>query len=433
MAITLSLPAVQTKLGQLATQKINNDYKSDITVGRVSISFFGSVNLHDILIRDYRKDTLVSVKNIRTDLLSFKNLYHGQLQFGTIRAANLFLNLKIYKGEKASNLDRFILLFETKEKPEEPPFLLSAKKVYVQNSRFTYTDENAANPVFLKLNKLQSVIQSFNITGPNVAAKINELNFLDHRGLYVQKLAADFSYTKSKLELKKLAVKTRQSHFLGVLTFTYRLEDFADFNNKVQINLQVDSASIASNEIALFYNELGKNQQYEMKGLFKGTLNHLNASSVVLTDNLGSKIKGDVTFLNLISKTGRDVSIYGNFSEISSHYDALVKTLPNILGKQLPQQFQKLGTFSFAGDLGVSPQALSANFSATTSIGNMQADITIDALTDSNRAAYKGNVVLNQFNLGILFGRKDLGAISCNVDIESDENCSIKTSPYLFS
>lgn len=60
MAILLSLPFVQTKLGKIATDNINKEFGTDINIEKIAISPFGTVKLGDILVRDHHKDTLFS-------------------------------------------------------------------------------------------------------------------------------------------------------------------------------------------------------------------------------------------------------------------------------------------------------------------------------------------------------------------------------------
>ena len=71
LAIALSLPVVQTRLGHYVTERINNDYGTDITVGRVALTAFGGVRFREVMIRDHHRDTLIYAKRIHTNILSF--------------------------------------------------------------------------------------------------------------------------------------------------------------------------------------------------------------------------------------------------------------------------------------------------------------------------------------------------------------------------
>nr|MBF6607315.1 hypothetical protein [Flavobacterium sp.] len=82
MAAALSLPAVQTELGDYVADRINRDYGTDIHVDKVAVSAFGGVKLRSVMIRDHHKDTLIFANRVQTNILSFRQLYNGDLLFG---------------------------------------------------------------------------------------------------------------------------------------------------------------------------------------------------------------------------------------------------------------------------------------------------------------------------------------------------------------
>ncbi len=139
LGIALSLPVVQTKIGEYVTEMINKDYGTDIKVEQVAISVFGGVKIKNVMIKDHHKDTLIYADRIQTNILSFKKLYNGDLLFGDIRLNGSTINIKTYKGEKDTNIDKFIALFDS-GKASTKKFLMKAKNVYITNSRLILID-----------------------------------------------------------------------------------------------------------------------------------------------------------------------------------------------------------------------------------------------------------------------------------------------------
>ena len=82
LVITLSIPAVQTRIADYAADRINSDYKTDIRIKSVALTLFGGVKFREVMIRDHHKDTLVFANRIQTNILSFRKLYNGDLLFG---------------------------------------------------------------------------------------------------------------------------------------------------------------------------------------------------------------------------------------------------------------------------------------------------------------------------------------------------------------
>ena len=127
--ITLSLPVVQTKIAHYITDKLNKEYKTNINVEQVEVNIFGGVQLKKVLIKDERKDTLIFAKRIVTTILDTKKLLHGDLLFGNMTADGLILNIKTYKGDDDTNLDKFIAAFDD-GKPASGNFLMTSDKIF---------------------------------------------------------------------------------------------------------------------------------------------------------------------------------------------------------------------------------------------------------------------------------------------------------------
>jgi len=416
LGIALSLPFVQTTIAHYFTQSINKDFGTNIAIDEVSISIFGGVKLKKVLILDHHKDTLIYANRIKTNILDGKKLLDGDLIFGDIGLDELLFNLKTYKNEKETNIDVFINAFGT-GKPTGKHFLLTAKNAKITNSHFILTDENREIPKDVDFTKLNASISDFKLYGPDVNTIINKLSFLDHRGIFVVNLSSKFSYTKKRIQLENLDLVTKESKIKGTVYLNYKIEDFLDFNNKVQFDAQINSSSIASNDIRCFYKELGKNQHFNVKANIKGTLNDLNLSNLKLVDSKKSQIIGFINFKNLFPKKDQKFYMNGKFKKLSSTYDDLVALLPNVLGKKLPSNLKKLGTFAIIGNTKVTESFVEANFAMTTEIGNIQSDFTMKNIDFIDNASYVGNVVLDNFDIGTFLDRKDFGKVSMNIDV----------------
>ncbi len=368
------------------------DYKTNIQIDQVAITVFGGVKLKHVLIKDQHNDTLISVNRISTNILSYKKLTSGDLIFGDVNMDALFLNMKTYKGETDTNLDKFIAAFDD-GKPASGKFLLQAKSVKVAQSRFLFWDENRGVKD-VDFTNLNASVSDFQIHGPNVTTQIERMSFLDHRGLFVKNLVSNFTYTKKHILLNDLDLTTNHSLFKGNVALNYIREDFHDFNNKVHFDILVDQASLSTNDIRCFYDEIGKDQNFTLKAHITGTLNDLVAHKLRLTDNNRSQIIGNVNFKNLFGKNEQHFYMKGDFQKVASDYDHLVKLLPNILGKKLPTSLKKIGSFDWRGQTEITTKTIAADFYMTTALGNIQSNLKMSAIDNIDNATYTGNIIL---------------------------------------
>lgn len=416
LGIALSLPVVQTELGKYATEKINKDFGTKIYVDKVAVSVFGGVKLKGIYVEDHHKDTLFHIKRLQTNILSFKELKASHLFFGEARMDGLNFKLKKYKGETHTNLDLFIAAFDDGT-PGTGKFRLKADNMYVTNSKFQLIDENLKTPKALYFTKINGELEDFFIKGPNVTTQIRKLALHDHRGLIVENLASDFTYTKKNIILRKMELNTAESTLFGDVTLKYNPKDFTDFNNKVVFDVHMDKASVSSNELNFFYNEFGKNQRFFLKTHAKGTLNNFVLHDLKLVDRNQSEIIGKVNFKNLFNKKG-EFYMNGNFDRVTSNYDNLSAILPRVLGKKLPQTLKKLGRVDLVGDVELTKTYINADVYLMSQLGELESKLSMTNINNINNASYKGTISLHDFNLGVLTDQKSIGNTTLDLEVD---------------
>ena len=419
VSVALSLPYVQTKIAHYATDKLNNEYGTNINIDEVAITFFGGVKLKKVIVLDNHNDTLIFSNRIRTNILDFKQLVDGQLLFGDLYLDDFYLQIKNYKGEKDTNLDKFIAAFDDGKK-SSGKFLMTSDNIYLKNSRLVMVDLNRPHPKDVDFTKLNAHLQKFRIKGPNVMSQIKTMSFHDHRGVQIENLTSDFKYTKKDITLNKLELVTKESFLKGNVILKYNKDnhDFSDFNNRVKFDVTIDSATLATNDIRFFYKELDKNQKFSLKSKIKGTLNNFYATNVDLKDYKFSTIIGNVNLKNLFPRSPGKFYMKGKFKRISSNYVDLIKLLPNILGKKLPTSLRKLGQFNFTGDVEVTQQYINSDFVMNTALGIVESDLHISELNNIDNAKYHGNIILDHFDVGAMINEKDIGKVSLNLDVD---------------
>jgi hypothetical protein len=416
--IALTLPSVQTRVAQYFVKSINEDFGIHIAIDEVQLTLFGGVKLKEVLIVDHHKDTLIYTKRINTTILEAKQLLDGDLMFGDLSLNGVLFNLKTYKNEKKTNLDYFVDAFETGAPPSKKHFLLKATKIDLTDGRFILTDENRENPKDVDFTRLNILVTDFKIYGPEVYANIKKMSFLDHRGLYVENIKGNYSFTQTQMKLENMEIKTKESRIKGDAVLNYAIDDFAYFTDKVDFDFKIESGTLASNDIRHFYNELGKYQYFKIKARIKGPLNNLKLLDLKLRDNRGTELEGFINFKNLLGTEDQKFYMNGKFDKLKSNYDDVVSILPNVLGKKLPVILKKLGDISIIGNAQITTTSIKANLAMTTALGHVKSNFKIKDMDQSDKAAYVGYVVLNDFNIGNLLDNKDLSIVSLNIDVD---------------
>lgn len=413
------MPVVQTRLGRYATDLLKKDYGVNITVEKVAINAFGGVKLKGVLTRDHHNDTLFYFNRINTSILSVTKLFkNGHPYFGDLQADGLNLKIKQYKDEKDTNLDKFVAAFdENPPKPSTGKFRLKINSIALQNSRFRYIDENLKTPKVLDFSNLNGQLDDFFIKGANVYAYVYKLSFKDHRGMVMKSLTSDFTYTKKNILLRDLELETEHSSFKGKTELRYNRKDFKDFNNKVVFDLDIKEGKISSNDLNFFYPEFGKNQIFYIDSHILGTLNNLQFNNLKFTDLKDNEIVGNLQLKNIFGKGDQKFYLKGSFDQLTASQASVSKVLPNLLGKNLPKQLQKLGKVNLNGDVELTQKWIVADVDLFSKLGNVIGDFKMDKIDNIDQAKYDGNFQLDNFDLGAFLDEKDLGKTSVNLDI----------------
>ena len=419
--LILSITAVQTGLGNYATKKLNSTYGTNINIDRVGLQFNGDVELKNIYIEDFKQDTLISITELNTSILNFRNLYNGKLIFGDIDIYGLIFNIKKYKGEIDTNLDVFVAKFDDDNpRKEKSGFLLSSSDVSIYDGVFKLSDENKENPKMLELENLNINATNFLINGSDVSARINTLALKDSRGVVIKNMMTDFSYTLEAMTFENLQIKTENSVLKGDLKFLYNRDDFKFFEDKVKITAKFTNSNILLNELNTFYNEFGKNQHARFNVELSGTLNDLHANNLDLNTSSRSRIVGDFNFKNLFNKEENNFYMFAKFSQLTSTYKDLTALLPNVLGASIPSSFDRLGKFTLVGQAETTPSTIFAKIITETELGFVNSDLKMTRVNNIDNASYEGKIIFEDFDLGILMNDPNFGKVSLNVDVDGN-------------
>lgn len=417
--LVVSIPAVQTQLGRYATGVLNEDFKTDINIGRVGLQLNGDIELKNILIRDYKKDTLISVGELNSSIISFRNLYNSKLNFGDIDLQNVVFNLKTYKGEQDTNLDVFVDKFDD-DNPREgaSEFLFSSSDVSIKNGVFRLIDENLETPKIFEFTQLNANTTNFLINGPEVSSRINKFSFKDSRGIAVKNLIANFEYTLDHMSFGDLNIKTELSELKGDLRFNYKREDLKYFTDKVNIEASFKDSDISLTELNVFFDEFGTNQHAAFNADLSGTLNDLQATNLNVSTTSNTRIIGEITFKNLFSNEEDSFVLQGKFQNLASNYYDLTALLPKILGNSIPSVISKVGNFKIQGSSFITAKRVEADIEINTDLGFIKSDLELTNIDDIDNANYVGKIILDKFNIGKLINNPLVKNTSLNLDVD---------------
>lgn len=414
----LMIPKVQTVLAHLVMNQINADYNTAIYIDKVDLSSLRVIKLKGVEIKDHHQDSMVYVKKLTINIEDYKRLLKENLDFKKVSFDELYLKIKIYKGETDDNFSHFLKLFDNpSDKKIKREFVLKASEVQLNGGEVYIIDDNNTRPLKAFFKKVKGTINNFKIQGPKVFAQIKQLALIDNNTIEIKDLTAQFSYSPEKIELLNAVLKTPTSNINAELIFTYKREDLSDFNNKVNINANIKEASISLIDVRKFYAEIGDNDQMQISTQMSGTLNNLLLNDFQLSSSSNAKVSGNFHLINSFERE-KPFQLNANWNELETNYIHLSKLLPNILGKSLPKEFISLGQIKLHGSTTVTKKQLKGNVFLLTDLGEVFANGNLNNIDQLENVNYDGKVSVYDFNLGNYTNNPNVGLFSLDAKVK---------------
>ncbi|WP_257710598.1 translocation/assembly module TamB domain-containing protein [Gramella sp. MT6] len=416
--IVFSIPAVQTSVAKRLTDSLREKNDVNLSIGRVSLTYFGNVKLNEIYVEDHHEDTLLTAKEIRSSILSLGNLINNSPNLGDTRIEGLNLQMRRYKDEDRDNLG--ILIEKLRKEPtgDSVHFELHAKNVQVLNSKYSYIDENLDAQDVVIVDSLNIYANELQIDDENIDIDIGMLRGYEHRGIEIDNLSTQFHYDPTNMHLEQMQLQTPGSLINADLFFNYELSDFADFENLVQVEASFRESVLSSNDLKAFYDGFGNDQILNFKTSLTGTLNDFQLEDFQLQGLDRTEIYGDFQIKGSFSKDPEEFSMDGSFSDFSTNYYDMVNFLPGPLLGKLPENLREFGNVNLKGHTFVTNSSLDADVYLSSQLGSADADFILNDFNNSSTATYKGKLIFRDINLGRLIKNEQLGKTSFNLDFD---------------
>ena len=404
---------MQTKLGVYTTNKVNEDFDTNLSIGKVNLSFLGSIALKDIQIRDHHKDTLIFIKKISTSLLSAQKVFNNKLLFDAITIEDAFYFMKTYKGETTNNMSVFIASFrsDTPKDSLDLPFILKANNVYIQNLDLRISNDNKENPLNFSATNIGGNVQDLAIVGADVALNTRGLYFRTNQDLQVTSLTTNYKFTKSAMSFESTRLETKNSRLSANIFFTYGRGDLSNFSDKVQIEAEFKESNLKVLDLKKFYNELNGGDIISFSGKMKGKLNNFNLNNLKLTTEKGIRLDGNLAFKNAVNRK-RGFVFNGDLNTLTANYKELKNIAPNLLGENLPSELEKIGQFNLEGKVNITSSKVKAILTIKSQIGTVFSDLEINNGDEIETASYAGDIQLIKFNIGSFLNNPIIGNVS---------------------
>ncbi|MBS1550419.1 MAG: translocation/assembly module TamB [Bacteroidetes bacterium] len=423
--IIISLPITKNYAAKRVIEMLNKDLKSQISFHDVEVNYFGDVTIHQVQAKDYKNFPFIKIEKVYADSNWFSLIFNSRnIHFQSIALDKMDLKVITYKGDSISNFVRFVELFDDGKPrdPKRPPFELQSRMMLSQSS-ISIINQNSPGEAgkWLDAKNVHFTIPRFKVKGADIEAQINNLSFTAQRWgkkHYIDTFSGAFSYSKKALTIKDLTFNTDHSLLQGDIRFNINKGSWADFNNKVKMEINLEKGSqLSGYDLSYFVTQWDNFVPINISGKIIGPLNQLSFNHFVLGNSLFS--------LNTPSLQLKKITDPKNFN-ISSEkistdftYQDLKKALPSFIANKLKNFADDFGRMKYNGSLRVKPEEIFVNQGdIITGIGRAQVSNFYLRDYSGHTPKYKGNAIVHDLNTSVITKNKQVGLLSGNFNID---------------
>ncbi|MBN2613101.1 MAG: translocation/assembly module TamB domain-containing protein, partial [Bacteroidales bacterium] len=437
--IALQSNYVQTYVARHTLDFLSENIDTKFSVSKIAITFFNRVEINELYIEDLTGDTLLYSEKL-TAAIARPRFKQKNLRVQRVILDHSFINFYI---DSAKNINIKLLLdkFIKKGSGDKEKWDLEIKNIRINDSRFNLANyyntekEHGINFSDLQLTDLNIDVRRFKPKGDTLDFIIRKLGFTEQSGFILTDFNARTSICKNHMLFDDLKFYTPFSSFEGSCVHL-RYNHYNNFKittlySDVHLNVLAQNSSLNFHDLAFFAPFFrGSYQSVIVSGEFDGTIDNISGRDVNIKFGKYSSLEGYFDLDGLPDING--TFIYAKFKKLQSRISDLKElTLPGDRHLNLPDQFEKLGTFSYSGQFTGFINDFVAYGTLKSEMGLIKTDVLLKP--DADRSlVFNGKVQTENFKLGkLLDNEKNIGEISFHVNtdghLESGKSFSAKT------
>jgi len=286
------------------------------------------------------------------------------------------------------------------------------------NTRFRMRDYNSdtilpkgMNFKHLDVTNINLTAQNGTIVADSVMTTVTNLSAKERSGFEVLSLTTQAHVSTTDITLSKLHLKTPNSEVQNYLSFRFNAyHDFKDFLNAMRIKADFANTKFSLKDLNYFVRKLDKveHNRFTINGQIDGRVNNLRGRGIEIRGGNSTLFKGDFYTRGLpnIYETSLNLRV----NRLATTVEDIRRFYP---GLKLPDNLKNLGLIYYTGSLDGFVTDFVSNGKLVTSLGSATTDVNFKYDKKKNKAAYKGNLALNAFDLGKFFNDEiNLGKVS---------------------
>lgn len=410
----IHFPPIQSKIADIALEKVNEQFATQIEVDKVDIDFWGNLEFKGVHIKDQHDLTFIETELLKIKV-SYWDIYLDQknIKVKSLSLYNPNIQILTYKGEEKSNFVAFIDHFKSNKDPDKQIHLNA--DIDIINGTISIIDENIhLSPSFFAT-EVNADINDLILLNKGIKARIENLSMrytLEGKTIPLRKLRANFSYEETQLVAEDFIIETDQTYLQGDLILSYTKENgLKNISTQVDWNFKLNKGSkIADKDLALLLDRWDKKNITHLNFHAKGRLKDLSFSHIELS-HPDLQLSANQLNLTHVFVPG-SLGIEAQNLDFKSSYTKLLHYLPSHMSETIDNFIHRFGDIHYQGDFYLDSSKITSDAKIKTSIGLIVLKTTIDNYKDESLIHYQGKLTATDLAISQIVKIEKLGNLT---------------------
>jgi hypothetical protein len=425
--LLLQTPKLQTFTVRQITENISGKTGVDITIGKVSYTFFRKIVLDDILIKDQNGDTLLAVRQVN---LRIRDIRPSEKVYRFGRADLFEPDFRIIKDTTGIvNLSWLINSFNKgQERDTTGRTYLSFPDIGLFDGSFSITDKadtvglqpSQINFKKLRLSSLNARIRDLIINPDSVSMGLRNLVFTEAGGFTCNSLTTDITVQGDSLCFREVDLITDSSSVIAdrILLMPRDSAGWSDFINKVRFDMIFRNTLLNTSDLAYFIRPLsGLGETIHLSGRVSGTVAEMKGRNISIEYAGSTRLRFNFDISGLPSIN--DSYLHIVFNDLRTSAEDIERfMLPGKKPLELPEVLHDMGEISYKGSFtGFTTDFVSFG-TLTTERGSISTDLSLKP-DGKNMFTFNGLLNASDIDLAYVTGNsKTFGGLWLHADID---------------
>jgi hypothetical protein len=407
--ILFRAPKFQTYVVSWLTENVSQKLGTNISVGKVSYTFFRKIVLYDVLIEDLNRDTLLHARHVSMRIKEFRP---SDRTFSFGRAEIYEPDFRMVSDSAGiMNLSWYISKLKSEgERDTTKSLNINFSEIEMFNGAYSLSNvldtigvqPGRVNVRDMRISSIDGQVHDLTINADSVSMIIRQLSFRESGGFTGEKVNMTLSVRDDGLFFREIDIRTDSSSILAdrVLILKTDSAGYSDFLNKVKLDIILKESLLNIHDLAYFVKPVaGLSQDVIISGMVSGPVAEMKGRDITIEYATSTRVEFDFDVSGLPAIN--DSYLFIDFTSLSTRGDDIERIiLPGNRPVRLPVIAHDLGLISFTGSFTGFTTDFVAFGTLTTERGSVSTDLS---LRPDGKNLFRFNGLLNASDVDLAY------------------------------